>query len=622
MRFTFLALLIGVIACSPTSLFAADGPSRPNILWLTTEDIGPQLGCYGDTYATTPNLDKFAARSLQYQIAWSNAPVCAPARTTIITGVYPTATGGEHMRSMIALPQFMKMYPTLLREAGYYCTNNSKEDYNVSSAEKKPWDESSKNAHWKNRPAGKPFMAVFNHLGTHESQIRTRPHKWVHDISKAPLPAYHPDTLEARQDWAQYYDNITVMDEWFAKMLKEVEDAGLADDTIVFFYGDHGSGMPRSKRWPYNSGLQVPFLVHIPEKWKHLAPDNMIVGKTDRLVSFVDLAPTLCSLAGVKPPEWMQGHGFLGSQAAPPQKYLFGFRGRMDERTDLVRSVRDNRYIYIRNYMPHRIYGQYLDYMFKTPTTKVWHDLYAAGKLKPPQTYFWERKPIEELYDLQNDKDEIHNLADSASPEHQAKLKELKGVLREWILQTHDVGFLPEGEIHSRPHAQSAYEYGHSDRYPLQRILQTAELASYNTGNDALDLLQRALKDEDSAVRYWAAIGLMGREGKDGLDALRGALKDESPYVRAIAAEALGRYGTADDLKASLDTLIAMADVKKNGVFVGMAALQGIDALGDKAMPLKEKIAALPLKDPNAAGRYAEYPTRLFEHITATLGKP
>ncbi len=239
------------------------------------------------------------------------------------------------------MPEFMKMYPQFLRERGYYCTNNSKEDYNLT----KPgqvWDESSGKAHWKNRQPGQPFFAIFNITVSHESQIRTRPHTLVHDPAQAPLPAYHPDTPEVRHDWAQYYDKVTEMDAQAGQRLKELEEAGLADETIIFFYGDHGSGMPRSKRWPYDSGLHVPLIVHVPDKFRELAPkDYQPGGATDRLVAFVDLAPTLLSLAGVKPPEWMQGHAFLGRFEAPPQKYLFGFRGRMDERYDMVRSVRN-----------------------------------------------------------------------------------------------------------------------------------------------------------------------------------------------------------------------------------------------------------------------------------------
>lgn len=613
-RWTCRPLLLAVLYVSCLSV--ARAAELPNILWITCEDTGPELGCYGDRYAQTPNLDRLAATSLRYLHAWSNAPVCAPARTTIISGVYPTSTGAEHMRSEVRMPAFMKMYPQLLRERGYYCTNNSKEDYNLT----KPgqvWDESSGKAHWKNRQPGQPFFAIFNITVSHESQIRVRPHTLVHDPAQAPLPAYHPDTPEVRHDWAQYYDKVTEMDALAGQRLKELEEAGLADETIVFFYGDHGSGMPRSKRWPYDSGLHVPLIVHVPDKFRELAPkDYQPGGTTGRLVAFVDLAPTLLSLAGVQPPEWMQGHAFLGRFESPPQKYLFGFRGRMDERYDMVRSVRNERYVYVRNYMPHLIYGQYLNYMFQTPTTQVWKKLYDEGKLRPPQTFFWEPKPAEELYDLQSDPDEVHNLAGSA--EHQGVLGELRQAHREHVLAVRDVGFLSEAEMHRRAGATSPYELGHDrQRYPLEKILDMAQLAS---GRDAgaVDQLRAGLRDADSGVRYWAAQGLLIRGSvavTAARDDLHAALKDESPTVRIIAARALGQYGSAADLGPALGVLEDLASPEKNGAYTSILTLNALDALGDRAAPLTPLLKNLPQQDPAAPGRANGYVSRLLEKI-------
>lgn len=621
MRFTFLVSLAALLALGSTTL-AAETPARPNILWLTTEDIGPQLRCYGDAYADTPHLDAFAARSLLYRNAWSNAPVCAPARTTIIAGVYPTATGSEHMRSTARLPQQIQMYPQILRQAGYYCTNNVKEDYNLNP-NGKVWDESSGKAHYKNRAAGQPFFAIFNHTGTHESQIRTRPHKAVHDPAQAVVPAYHPDTPEVRQDWAQYYDNITEMDAWFAKQLTELKDAGLAEDTIVFFYGDHGSGMPRSKRTPCNSGLHVPLIVHFPEKWKHLAPpDYKAGGTTDRLVSFVDLAPTLFSIAGIEIPAWIQGKPFAGTKVAEPRKYVFGFRGRMDERTDLVRSARDGRHVYVRNFMPHRPHGQHVGYQLQTPTTRVWKELFAAGKLTPEQSYFWQMpRASEELYDLQNDRWEVKNLA--ADPAHKETLERMRKATRDWMLTSRDVGLLPEGEIHSRSKGSDPYTYGHSPAYAIEKILAAAELASNNDPAAAKDLLG-LLSDGDSAIRYWAAIGLLAR-GKPAIDAHRDAIlsamtKDESVYVRIVAAEAIGKFGTDADLPAALKTLLAAADAKTTGAYATTAALQSIDEVGAKAAVIKDELAALEVIDPTSLPRTREYPTRLMETLSKSLG--
>jgi arylsulfatase A-like enzyme len=619
---SLLLVMVGAIAMLGFPAWAG-GAELPNILWITCEDTGPQLRCYGDDYAETPNLDRLAGKGLRYRYAWSNAPVCAPARTTIISGVYPTSTGSEHMRSEVETPPFMRMYPQLLRERAYYCTNNNKEDYNL----KKPgrvWDDSSGKAHWKNRKPGQPFFAVFNITVSHESQIRVRPHTLKHDPSQVRVPAYHPDTPEVRHDWAQYYDKVTEMDAQAGKRLQELEDAGHAGETIIFFYGDHGSGMPRSKRWPYNSGLHVPLIVFVPDKFKHLAPKEYAAGgASDRLVSFVDLAPTLLSLAGVKPPEWMQGHAFMGKFDAPPQPFVYGFRGRMDERYDMVRSVRNERYVYIRNYMPHLIYGQHIDYMFQTPTTRVWRRLYDEGKLAPPKTYFWEPKPAEELYDLQADRDEVHNLADS--PQHQAILEQLRQANKEHLLRIRDAGFLSEAEQHRRSAGTTMYEMGHdAQKYPLERIFGIAEVAS-SRKSDVLYQLQRAMKDEDGAVRYWAAMGLLIREPSAVETAradLREALKDESPSVRVVAARALGQFGNADDLDLALPVLKQLAPPDKNGVYVSMLALNAIDALDSKAAGLADFLKTMPTKDPSAAGRADGYVSRLLERLPGGEKKP
>ncbi len=587
----------------------AQSEERPNILWLTCEDTGPQLGCYGDKYAVTPNLDALAARSLRYLHAWSNAPVCAPARTTIISGLYPPSTGSEHMRSMTKLPVGMKMFPCYLREAGYYCTNNAKEDYNLAHTGK-VWDESSAKAHYQNRGPGQPFFAVFNNLITHESQIRTRPHKQVSDPAEVRVPAYHPDVPEVRRDWAQYYDNIRTMDTWAGEKLKELEAAGLAESTIVFFYGDHGSGMPRSKRWPYNSGLHVPLLVHIPEKFRRLRPNDYRSGGTSaRLVSFVDLAPTVLSLAGAQAQPWHQGFAFLGPRATAPQPFVYGFRGRMDERYDMVRSVRDERFVYVRNYMPHRIYGQHISYMFETPTTAVWKKLHEQGKLNAEQSAFWKTKPAEELYDLAADRDEVRNLASSA--QHRATLERMRRAQQALAERILDVGFLPEGEIHSRAGTSSPYEMGHdAARYPAARIMAAADHATRGS-------VRPSLTDPDPAVRYWAAQGYLVRREVD--DVVRAAVKDSSPYVRAVAAEVLGRYGGEKDAQVAIAALMAMAPATGDGAFVSLAALAGLDALGGKAGGVKDAIARLPREADGVDGRFKSYIPRLIENILENL---
>jgi uncharacterized sulfatase len=608
--------LLSFLLYLPWTALAAENQARPNILWLTSEDHGPQMGCYGDTFATTPNVDRLASRGMIYTHVWSCAPVCAPARTTLISGLHAPSAGAEHMRSLVPYPAGQRMYPQLLREAGYYCSNHAKEDFNLAKPGK-VWDRSSTNAHWRQRAAGQPFFAVFNSEKSHESKMRARPHRAIHDPAKVRVPAYHPDTPEVRRDWAQYYDVVSAADADAGRRLAELEADGLADDTIVFYFGDHGSGMPRSKRWPYDSGLRVPLVVFIPEKFKALRPpDYQAGGKSDRLVSFVDFAPTLLSLAGVKPPDWMQGRAFLGPFLAPAPEFLHGFRGRMDERCDLVRSVSDGRFVYVRNYMPHLIYGQHLDFMWQTPTTQVWEKLHREGKLTAAQDSFWNRKPPEELYDLRDDPDEVKNLA--TSPAHQEIKARLRAAQREQVLSIRDVGFIPEGERFVRARGGSPYDLGHDERqYPLARVLETAEFASMLEPS-ALPALRRAMGDGDSAVRYWGALGVLMRGSNAVAEAraeLRAALQDTSADVRITAAQALGRFGGKADQKESLALLAGHADWKRHDVFSSLAALNSLEALGPNAVPLAAVFKTLPTNGPAPDARFKSYVPRLIEHL-------
>jgi arylsulfatase A-like enzyme len=591
---------------------------RPNVVWITSEDHGPEMGCFGDDFATTPNVDKLAAKGIIYTRVWSCAPVCAPSRTTLISGLYASSTGGEHMRSLMPFPKGKQMCPQLLREVGYYCSNNSKEDYNLADPGR-AWNESSKKAHWTNRAPDQPFFAVFNSEKSHESKIRTRPHTQVHDPAKVRVPPYHPDTPEVRRDWAQYYDMVSAADADAGKILAQLDADGLADDTIIFYFGDHGSGMPRSKRWLYNSGLHVPLVVFIPDKFKALRPPDYQAGsKSERLISFVDFPPTLLSLVGVKPPDWMQGRAFLGQFIAPPNEFLHGFRGRMDERYDLLRSVTDGRYVYIRNYMPHLIYGQHLDYMWQTPTTRVWEQMHKDGKLTAAQDIFWNRKAPEELYDLQTDPGEVKNLA--ASPAHVDIKVKLRKAQQGHALEICDVGFIPEGERVLRSQGGSPYDFGHNKaRYPLAHILETAELASM-LAPDVLPALKKAMSDPDSAVRYWGVLGVLMR-GQSAVEAaraeLRTAFTDSSPDVRIAAAQALGQFGTEGDLQEVLPFLADQANWQNHDVFSAMAALNSIDSLEAKAVSLADIIKALPTMGPSPHARYNSYVPRLIEDLQA-----
>lgn len=611
-----LLLLTLVSVFSSTDLVAAE---KPNILWITSEDHGPEMGCYGDEFATTPNVDALAKKGMRYRLAWSTAPVCAPARTTLITGIYPPSCGGQHMRSMVPLPKQIQFYPAMLSEAGYYCTNNSKQDYNVRSVGPMGWDDSSRKAHYKNREESQPFFAIFNETASHESKIRTRPHKQIHDPAKVRVPAYHPDNEDTRRDWAQYYDVVTKADATAGKLLRELDAEGLTDSTIVFYYGDHGSGMARGKRWTYNSGLAVPLVVYFPEKWRHLAPKEYETGGvSDRLVGFVDLAPTLLSLAGIQPPEWMQGSAIAGKHETESPKYMYGFRGRMDERSDFIRTVTDGRYQYIRNFNPHFIYGQFVSYNFQTPSTAAWRRDFEAGRCNAAQSHFWGLKPSEELYDLQADPDEVDNLADSAA--HREKLTELRGALYQWCHDIRDLGFLPEGEIHSRSAGSTPYEMARDEtKYPFDKIFAAADVATQRDLQD-LPALKNLLTDNDSAVRYWGTVGILNR-GADAVSqsepSLTAAMKDDSPYVRVAAAYALAKFGDTDLQRKGVECLIDVAPSKDGtNVFAAISALNAIDKLDEKAAFAREAINKMPVgKIASPDSRFAGYPERLLEKI-------
>ncbi len=409
---------------------SAPAASRPNILWITCEDISPHLGCYGYDRATTPNLDTLASEGLRYELAFSIAGVCAPSRSCLITGMYPTTLGTCHMRCNNPPPEDVKCFPEYLRNAGYYCTNNVKTDYNFPPPEA-AWDVSSKTAHWRNRPdPNQPFFAVFNFTITHESKIGTLPENMSegerkllvdppHDLAKLDLPPYYPDTPVTRRHWAHYFDLITAMDRQAGEVLQQLEEDGLADNTVVFFYGDHGVGLPQAKRWLWDRGIQVPLLVRWPG---HLKEGT----STDRMVSFVDFAPTVLSIAGVEIPNHMQGLPFLGEAQKAPREYIYAARDRMDETYDIIRATRDHRYKYIRNYEPERPYDQYLTYPESFPVMQEMRRVEKAGELKGPEKLFFrDHKPIEELYDTEADPHELNSLVNL--PDHASDCQPVAG---------------------------------------------------------------------------------------------------------------------------------------------------------------------------------------------------
>ncbi|WP_327657625.1 sulfatase-like hydrolase/transferase [Streptomyces sp. NBC_00483] len=609
-RRTFAALA-GAVATTAVTAPAADAATdsspraaaeRPNVLWLVAEDHYPFVGAYGDPVARTPTLDRLAREGIRYENSYSTAPVCAPSRFALLTGVAPQSAGpAEHMRALGRTPAFLKGFPEHLRQAGYYATNNSKTDYNTVVDMDATWDASSATAHYRDRPAGAPFFAVFNDMTTHESSLFTAQDGRTRR-DEIRLPAYLPDTPEIRGDFAHYYDAMETMDGHVAAKLAELEAAGLTDDTIVFFYSDNGGVLPRSKRHCYDEGMRTALIVRFPEKWAHLAPRP--AGSVERrAVTSVDYAPTVLALAGVDIPDHVQGHPFAGVRQLPPARYAFGGRDRMDERYDMVRTVRDARYRYLRNYAPHRPWGQHGAFAWLAHGYQSWEQAHLDGTLNPVQERFWGTKPAEELYDLHSDPDEIHNLADD--PAHAHTLDRLSRALDEHIVDVHDNGFIPEGsplegwERSRRPGA-----------YPLRRVLRLARQAIERDPRH-LPTLTRDLGDENEVVRYWAAQGLLmlGRDAAPTLPRLARTLRtDASPQVRISAAETLVRGGhrVSEAVEFLSRTLAGHPDVR--------IRLQAINALTfvdpDLARPARSAIeAAATSKDEylHNAGRYLRF---------------
>ncbi|MDY0169656.1 MAG: sulfatase-like hydrolase/transferase [Thermoguttaceae bacterium] len=585
---------IGVMMLASVAEGAEAQPQRPNILWITAEDMGANLGCYGDSYATTPNLDRLASESVRYTNAFATAPVCSPARSCLITGVYATSLGTHGLRSAFPIPEQMRGFPAYLRAVGYYCTNNVKTDYNTANEPaiiRESWDESSAKAHWRNRRPGQPFFAVFNDMVTHQSRTSVWPYEQFqkelqsqltpherHDPAQAPVPPYWPDTPVTRRTIARYYDCITLMDRNAGRLLAELEEAGVADDTIVFFYADHGAGHPRHKRLVLDSGLHVPLIVRFPEKYRHLAP--AAPGEAvDRLVSFVDFPATVLSLLGLPVPEYMQGRAFLGAAETAPRQYVYGARDRVDEAFDMARSVRDKQYLYVRNYMPHLSYNQPEGFSDQAEVRREITRLAAEGKLNDVQmAYAGRARPREELYDTLADPHQIRNLA--TSPEHKDVLDRMRREHTRWVLETHDLGFMPEAESWRQSAGTTPYAMARQPGVlPLPRIMAAAR----QVGNpDAQARQVDLLADDDAAIRYWAAVGLraQGAAGAGAREALVAALGDRSPTVRVEAAGVLVSLdGTAD----ALDVLTAALASESDDV--ALHAARTLQLLGEQARP-------------------------------------
>lgn len=558
MKINFYILLItGFAACK----FLLTGCSasvekkteaKPNIVVLIAEDISPALGCYGDEYATTPNIDRLAAGGMVYDFALTTAPICAPSRSCLVTGLYATSLGTQHLRCEIPFPDSLKTLPELLHKDGFFTSNRDKTDYNFNP--EGIWEhQSSTYTPWRYRAEGQPFYSFMNIGPSHEGSVnslknyeefvKNLPAEMFHDPAKVKLPPYYSDSPKNREIWAHYYDILTVLDQSVGMVLDSLEADGLMDETIVFFIADHGFGMPRYKRWLNITGMRVPLVVHVPEKYQHLVPGFKTGGHNSNLVSFIDLPATILNLAGVQIPDYLEGKPIMGQNAEPERKLAFGARDRADDMFETSRSVTDGRYIYVRHFMPHLPYIQ-PGYIFsdEKEAYRELRRLHKNGETNEEQEKLWNKKPLEELYDLRNDPQELNNLANN--PDFAEIKNTLKKELHQWMIETGDLGLLPEAEYMIRSEGSTPYEYAReSGNYRPGKILEAAEMV----GRASEAELVEKLRDEDSGVRYWAVIGLeqFDKLQSTSIEALNELLNDTSPSVQIAVAEVLCKTGAS-----------------------------------------------------------------------------
>lgn len=594
-RSVISALLAAASVTTPG--FARTDVRRPNILWIVSEDNNPLIGAYGNTLVQTPAIDKLAAQGVLYRNAYSNAPVCAPSRFAILTGIYPESCApANQMRATAKLPSAFQTYPEILRAAGYYCTNNAKTDYNCDVDAAKIWDINDKTAHWRGRAENQPFMSVFNIETTHESQL-FRPVKGRITPEMVTIPPHLPDTPGMREDFARYHNLIEKMDSDVAARLAELAADGLAEDTIVFYYSDNGGALARSKRYCNDEGLRCALVVYAPPKWQHLLtrkPGSQVSNP----VSLIDLAPTVLALAGIGQPAQMQGQPLLGRKARLGGRYAFGMRNRMDERIDFQRTVTDGRWRYIRNYMPHRPLGQHQAFQWLAKSYQEWEAAKIAGTLTPAQERFFQPKPFEELYDLSGDPHQLDNRAQSTDT--RAKLMELRRALDRHMLDINDNGFIPETMA-----GEGYFESRNASVYPLKSVMKLAAIAARGD-RSGLPALVMALGSPQPVMRYWACTGLLilGEHAAPVRDKLEQIMRtDESPFVQCVAAEAVTKLGKQAE---AVPALMHLADNSAQWQ-VQLHAMNALTFIGKDAAPALSTAQSAAQSDNEylrSAGRY------------------
>ena len=544
-----IALLAFFVSCT---LPLTGKVIKPNILWITSEDNSIEwISCYGSKNAKTPNIDQLAKEGFRYLYCFDNGAVCAPTRSSWITGMHSISNGTQPMRSGFEIPATISFYNELLQKAGYFTSNCSKTDYNLRGPKgrnpKEFWDYSGGDyaGTWKKRKEGQPFFTVYNIGDSHESRAFGDHKDESIDPEKMILAPYHPDLPEMRNTYAKYASAISRMDSLVGQAIENLKQDGLYENTIIVYNSDHGGVLARSKRFLYSSGIHCPLIVRIPEKMKALYPKGKTPGSTmDRIVSFIDMPKTWVSLTGAEMTDNFQGRIFLGPNTEPESQYHFSWRERADERFDNVRVMRDKQFAYHKNYAPFAPNGQYLAYMHNMKATGAWERHHLAGKTNAVTGRFFEPRPSEEFYDNFKDFHNIDNQIDD--PLHQTKIKELKKELRRQQLKYFDSGLMPE-EMRNRIIKEkntTVYDFVRDPKlYPLAQYLDYSDLALTRKKKN-LKTFIKGLADEDPVKRYWSVIGLLllEKQAKPAIPELKKVLGDRDE-IPAFAAWAIYKAG-------------------------------------------------------------------------------
>ncbi len=581
----------------------ANAAQQPNFVWIISEDNSIHyLDHFFPGGADTPNIKKMAKHGITYDNAFSNAPVCSVARSTLISGCYAPRIGTQYHRKtfMAPMPEGVRMFPSYLRDKGYYTTNRSKTDYNVVSG-KGVWHESSGKAHWRKRNAGQPFFHKASYATSHESSLhftdramKSQPTK--HDPDSVRLAPYHPDTPTFRYTHAKYLDNLVKIDDIVGKVIDELEKDNLLEDTFVFYFGDHGGVLPRSKGYAYESGLHVPLVVRVPKNFSHLVKSES--GHREKgFVEFVDFGPTILNLAGAEIPDGIDGRPFLG-QGARTRNYTFNYADRFDEKYDFVRWMRKGKYSYQRNFQPFNFDALQNDYRYRQLAFEEWRQLYQKGKLNAVQRQFFETRPAEALYDVEVDPHETRNLA--SDPSYTKVLDEMRELMSSELREINDLSFFPE-PIMLKEAMKNPVKYGKGKSDHINKLVGIADL-QLRPYKEVQDQIKEALISDDSWSRYWGCI-VASSHRKITSEQVRLIAKiadnDLEPLVRCRAAEFLGLTGEKDPRPAIKKALKMSTMAVETNLILNTAVL-----LHDG--PSGFKFNELSMEDVNHDGRYVE----------------